>query len=334
MTNEIVRAARLSLLFSSLVACAACASPVDSASENPEATTESLASDVEQWRASIVASPSDQEGCFHASFPSLTWEKVECVEAPSRPMGRSGVVPETVGNGNDFAAAVTSGLISQTVGTFPTVRGVWLETDGWWWNTYSIQLNSNFMSGTAACEGVSGCMSWLQYVYSSSEKAAFMQYWLIGIGTCPSGGGWNSYGSDCYKNSTAVTVPTIAITSLSQLKMSGTAVAGGNDTLVFTNGTHAYTTSGADTVADLATAWTASEFNVIGDGGGSKAVFNKGSSVTVNVAVDNGTTNAPKCVANDGTTGETNNLTLGSCSAVGGSAQGGPPPYIQFTESN
>jgi hypothetical protein len=329
MTNKIVHGARLSLLFSSFAACAACVSPVDSAGENPESTTESLASDVEQWRASIVASPSNQEGCFHASFPSLTWEQIECVEAPDHPVGHPALVPETVGNGDDFAAEVTSGLISQTVGTFPTVTGVTSETDGKK-NTYSIQLNSNFMSGTAACDGVSGCLSWLQYVYSSSEKAAFMQYWLIGIGTCPSSGGWMSDGEgDCYKNSAAVTVPTIAITSLSQLKMSGTAIKGGKDTLVFTNGTEAYTTSGADTVADLATAWTASEFNVIGDGGGSEAVFNKGSSVTVKVAVTNGTTNAPKCVANDGTTGETNNLTLGSCSAKSGSS-----PYIQFTESH
>jgi hypothetical protein len=324
MTHKIVSAARLSLLLSSVVACAACASPVDSASESPEATTESL----EQWHAAIVASPSDQEGCFRASFPSLSWEEIECAEAPSRPIGRPVLVPETVGNGADYAAQVTSGLISQTVGTFPTVTGVTSETDGSK-NTYSIQLNSNFMSGTAACRGVSGCLSWLQYVYSSSEKAAFMQYWLIGIGTCPSGGWISAGGGDCYKNSTAVSVPKIAITSLSQLKMSGTAVNGGKDTLVFTNGTTAYTTTGADTVANLATAWTASEFNIIGDGGGSEAVFNTGSSVTVKVAVTNGTTNAPKCVANDGTTGETNNLKLGSCSATAGSS-----PYIQFTESN
>jgi hypothetical protein len=171
-------------------------------------------------------------------------------------------------------------------------------------------------------------MSWLQYVYSSEERAAFMQYWLIGIGSCAAG--WYSDGQgDCYKNSKSVKVPTIAITSLSQLKMSGTAVNGGKDTLVFTNGTQAYTTSGADTVANLATAWTASEFNVIGDGGGSSATFNAGSSITVKIAVTNGTTNAPKCVANDGTTGETNNLKLGSCSASGGSS-----PFIQFTQSN
>jgi hypothetical protein len=315
MRTIIVHAAQLSLFFS----FAACAIAPSDPAENTGSTAQSVSSDTERWRAAIVASPSNEEGCFHASFPSMTWEKVACTE----------VTPETVGNGADFAAEVSSGLISQTVGTFPTVTGVTSETDGRKRNTYSIQLNSNFMSGTAACQGVSGCLSWLQFVYSSSEKAAFMQYWLIGIGKCPKGAGWGSDGEgDCYKNSAAVSVPTIAITDLSQLKMSGTAVNGGKDTLVFTNGTEAYTTNGADTVADLATAWTASEFNIIGDGGGSEAVFNKGTSVTVKVAVTNGTTNAPECVANDGTTGETNNLTLGSCSATGGAS-----PYVEFTES-
>lgn len=316
MRNTIVHAAQLSLLF----AFAGCAMAPSDPDEKIGTTAQSLSSETEQWRAAMVASPSQEDGCFHASFPSLVWEKIDCTE----------VVPEIVGNGNDYAAEVSSGLINQTVGTFPTVTGVTSETDDRRKNTYSIQLNSNFMSGTAACNGVSGCLSWLQYVYSSSEKAAFMQYWLIGIGSCPKGGGWISDGEgDCYKNSAAVAVPTIAITSLSELKMSGTAVKGGKDTLVFTSGTEAYTTNGADTVVDLATAWTSSEFNIIGDGGGSEAVFGKGASVTVKVAVNNGTTSAPTCVANDGTTGETNNLTLGSCSATGGSS-----PYVEFTESD
>jgi hypothetical protein len=284
----------------------------------------------EAWREAIAHAPSQQDGCFHASYPSMAWSKVDCVAGPShafRP--RSGSLPETVGNGADFAAESAS-LISQSVGTFPTVTGVTSEKDGRSANTYSIQLNSNFMSGTAACNGVSGCLAWSQFVYSSSEESAFMQYWLIGIGKCPKGGGWiNAGGGDCYKNSAAVSVPKIAITNLANLKLSGTAVKGGNDSLVFTNGTEAYTTSGKDTVTDLATAWDASEFNVIGDGGGSEAAFNTGSSVTVKIAVTNGSTAALVCGANDGTTGETNNLTLGACSGVGGSE-----PYIEFTEKN
>jgi len=331
MNNTIVRVARLSLLLS-FAACPACAvAAADPANDDTETTTQKLSSDAELWRELIARTPTDQEGCFHASFPSTTWEAIDCVEAPRRAIPpRRRALAETVGNGDDFAAQVSSGLISQSVGTFPTVTGVKSENDEGSRNTYSIQLNSNFMSGTASCEGVAGCLSWLQFVYSSSERAAFMQTWLIAIGTCPSSGGWMSAGEgDCFKNSAAVSVPTIAITSLAQLKMSGTAVKGGKDTLVFTDGTEAFTTSGQDTVVDLATAWTASEFNVIGDGGGSEAVFNTGSSVTVNIAVTNGTTNAAECIANDGTTGETNNLNLGKCTATSGSS-----PSIQFTESH
>ena len=80
---------------------------------------------------------------------------------------------------------------------------------------------------------------------------------------------------------------------------------------------------------DLASGWNQSEFNIIGDGGGSQANFNAGSHLTVMIAVDNGTSATPTCAVNAGTTGETNNLNLGACSGTGGAS-----PFIQFTESN
>ncbi|MFC6839377.1 hypothetical protein [Xanthomonas theicola] len=67
----------------------------------------------------------------------------------------------------------------------------------------------------------------------------------------------------------------------------------------------------------------------MGNAAGSRANFNCGSSVTVKLAVRNGSTAAPTCAANAGTTGETNNLNLGSCTAAGGSM-----PSITFTEAN
>jgi len=45
--------------------------------------------------------------------------------------------------------------------------------------------------------------------------------------------------------------------------------------------------------------------------------------------VNDGGTNAPSCPANARTTGKTNDVNLGSCSATGGTLR-----YIQFTESN
>jgi hypothetical protein len=282
----------------------------------------------QSWREVIARNPAHADGCFHASYPSIAWESVACAAGPSRPYlpHRSARTRETTGDGTDFAAQVT-GLISQSVGTFPSVTGVTKETDGSK-NDYSIQLNSNFMT-TAACNGISGCLAWEQFVYSSSEGIAFMQYWLINYGNrCPSGGGWMAYEGDCYKNSASVRVPRLAISALDTTKMSGTAVLDGNDTLVFSADGDAYSTNGKDTVTDLATDWTASEFNIIGDGGGSEATFNTGASVTVMLAVTDGSTAAPTCGTNEGTTAETNNLTLGSCKGVAGAT-----PYIEFTES-
>jgi len=290
----------------------------------------------ENWRLTISHTATPGEGCFAASYPSTKWRQVVCKAAPARPFGiaalpRHGAHGRTVGNGNDYAA-VTSTLTTSAVGSFPTVTGVTKESDDGEANDYTLQLNSGFMN-TAGCNGstTGQCQTWEQFVYSSGEEAAFMQYWLINYGNkCPSGGGWSSYEGSCYKNSAAVTVPTIAITSLSGEKISATAASGGNDTLVFTSGTKAYSTSGKDSVVYLATAWDQSEFNIVGDGGGSEAKFNtSGVSITVKIALTDGSTSAPTCEGDDGTTGETNNLTLGSCTASGGST-----PSVSFKETN
>jgi hypothetical protein len=285
------------------------------------------------WRAAMARTPAPQGGCFHAAYPSTTWSAVACSVAPARPyIPRHGHGGFTVGNGNDYAA-VSSTLTSAAVGSFPVVTGVKTEKGyGGLPNTYSLQLNSDFMS-TAGCNGTSNptsCQTWEQFVYSSSERAAFMQYWLINYGSkCPAGGGWSSYSGSCYKNSAAVSVPTIPVTQLGSLSVSATAVANGNDTLVMTTASDAYSTTGLDSVVYLATAWTGSEFNVVGDGGGSEAKFNKKSSITVGIALTDGSSAAPACVADDGTTGETNNLKLGKCTVAGGTT-----PSVSFIESN
>jgi hypothetical protein len=286
-----------------------------------------------QWREAVALTDVPAAGCFEASYPSTAWNKVDCVEAPAIPfIPRSGRAPngQIVGDGHDYAAKVSSGLISKTIGTFPKVTGVKSEEGVNGANSYSIQLNSNFMN-TKACNGAKNpakCLDWLQYVYSSDFTEAFMQYWLINWDTtCPSG--WNSFDSDCYKNSAAVTVPKEVISKLKTLEISGAAAKGGLDTLIMYVGTKAYKTTGKDSVVYLATGWKESEFNIVGDGGGSEANFNSGSSITVKIAVSNGTTKAPTCAANAGTTGETNNLNLGKCSGTGGSK-----PYIEFVESN
>lgn len=302
----------------------------------------------ESWRAAIAQTAAPAEGCYQATYPSIIWQPMACKVAPVHyqpPPRRLAKARQTTGDGNDYALSVPGHVISQTVGSFPTVTGVKTEKGvgvasfggggilGP--NEYTLQINSSLeQQTTAACNGHSGCTIWQQYVYApdynvQGEAAVFIEYWLIGYGSsCPSG--WESDGGgDCVKNSAAATAPDAPITQLASMKLTGTAKSGGNDTSVYTNGTHAYTLTAKDSVLDLGTVWNESEFNVVGNAGGSEAVFNSGSSVTVKVAVTDGSTAAPSCLSGAGSTGETNNLNLGSCSTASGST-----PSIQFKESN
>ena len=307
------------------------------------------------WRDSMAHIDTPSEGCFKANYPSILWQRVACRAvtprvAPIPPRFHTALArynlgaAQTTGNGNDYAIE-TATLISQTVGTFPSVTGVTSEQGvgvaafggggilGP--NEYTLQINSNFDGTTSACKSRSGCTVWQQFIYSpdydvQGQAAVFMQYWLIGYGgtRCPSG--WGSDGAgDCYKNSAAATAPDVSITQLANLKLTGKVVSGGNDTVTFANGSTAYSITGKDSVLYLSQVWDESEFNVVGNAGGSEAQFNSGSSVAVKVAVTDGSTATPICASGAGTTGETNNLNLGSCTAAGGSS-----PSIQFTESN
>jgi hypothetical protein len=288
----------------------------------------------EHWRDALSRISLPAGACFKANYPDIAWTRTACSRAPLTPyIPRHGtslaVGGETTGNGNDYAAVVTH-LISKGVGSFPSITGLKTESDDGESNDYSLQLNSNFFS-TTVCNGAtdpSECLGWQQFVYSNSGEA-FMQYWLINYGSrCPSGG-WMAYSGDCYRNSNAVDVPVQALTKLATLEVTGTAVANGTDKMVLMAGTTAYTTSGNDSVVKLADYWTQSEYNVIGDGGGSEAKFNTGTSITVNIALTDGATTAPTCEADDGTTGETNNLTLGACTTSSGST-----PSVKFVESH
>ena len=307
----------------------------------------------ETWKEAVTHTPAPARGCFHAVYPSTHWVQGQCFETPRRymapPASKFDVTSgnwQVVGNGNDYVVK-TPGNMSQVVGTFPKVTGVvWERGVGnvdfgnggiLGPNEYALQINSGYNLPTSACHGHSGCAIWQQYVYAPDydvhgTAAVFIEYWLIGWGSssCPSG--WGSYpfdGGSCVINSNYTAAPDEPITQLGNEKLSASAVPGGNDTAVFTDGSTAYSFSASDSVLALGTAWNESEFNVVGNAGGSRADFNPGASVTVKVAVTDGYTKAPKCLVGAGTTGETNNLTLGSCSAAGGSQ-----PYIEFTESN
>lgn len=303
------------------------------------------AQSLKAWHETMRHTPPPMVGCFHASYPSSTWIWEACgtTDYRSRPpvgLGRhqqpSGTGQQTVGNGDDYAA-LTTGLTNSATGSFPSVSDLTSET-GSGAPGYTLQLNTNVSGSSRACAGYgySSCQVWQQFIYSSDytggNAQVFIQNWLfIPTGArCPTG--WTTYDTSsyngCYENSGAVNVPSVPATQLASLKLAGSVVADGADTVTFTDGTTAYAVSEYDTTLDIADVWNLSEFNVVGNGGGSQAQFNYGTWVTVKLQVNDGSTSAPTCLASTGTTGETNNLTLGSCSTSGGAA-----PYIQFVEN-
>ena len=284
-----------------------------------------------QWRESMLHTKTPGEGCFEAAFPATRWVTVPChaVSYHTHPIPRvsESTAHQTVGNGDDYAiVAPGTDLITQTVGSFPSVSGVTSETGAGGANDYSLQLNTNFNLATSACSGgAAGCTVWQQFLYVPGS--VFIQYWLIGYGaSCP--GGYTSSSGSCYKNSSGTSAPSVAATGLGNVTLTGTATSGGNDTVMFTNGASAYGMTASDSVLKIGTVWNQSEFNVVGDAGGSEAIFNTGSVITVNVAAQYGSTTAPTCPSGAGTTGETNNLNLLPCTATGGAT-----PSIQFVES-
>lgn len=322
---------------------------VPSASAGSSSTPAPLTA--QAWHNDIAQLATPGKGCYTASYPTLTWRSVTCTTAPNLrftpsagaqgtggaatrvhvPAGRGGTSarPDQVGNGVDYSARVT-GLLTGATGSFPTVSGVTSETGGGVANSYSLQLNSApFTSPVCAGRGAS-CQGWEQFILSnpgSSAGSIFIQFWILNYdATCPAG--WFTYGGDCYRNGPAVGVPSQPITSLGHLSLTG-SVTSTSDTTVLTTATTSYSVVAPDSVLTLSAQWNTVEFMIGGDGGGSQAVFNAGSTIIVQTATHNGTTNAPTCIE-EGFTGETNNLNLVSTPAF----PPGPSPAIHSQQSN
>src|SRR5580658_7260805 len=144
----------------------------------------------ESWRESIVQSDVPGEGCFHAAYPSTEWLKVPCAAAKNASvLTRISARPDTVGDGTDWSAGVSSGLISHAIGSFPKFKSTG-EEDGGTPNSYTLQLNTNSQN----CPGdPADCAAFVQFFYGPGE--GFFQYWLVGWPTtCPSG--WSTYPLD------------------------------------------------------------------------------------------------------------------------------------------
>jgi hypothetical protein len=286
-----------------------------------------------QWQAQMARVPARGDGCYQASYPSTQWHAVECVAAPRRllipalPRGSAKHTgPATVGDGTDYSAVV-SGLISQATGSFTDVSSTISEkgevggSGSMVSNSFSLQLNSQFFSGSPACARSSdpaNCQAWQQFAYTYNGGGTgdlFMQYWLINYdATCPSG--WYSYSGDCYTNSAASRVSEVTAKELATVKLSGSAVSGGEDAVSMSVGSgQATTVTGKDSKVGLAAAWNTTEWGVYGDGGGSAADFGSDNTLQAQTVLTSTGSAAPSCVE-EGFTGETNNLALAATPAL------------------
>jgi hypothetical protein len=325
------------------------ATPEDGPTHLQETTKLPVAPALKDWQNAMRKVRPRKIGCFKASYPSLEWQEIACTAAPSYPQRPArGFGPNSVGNHVDYSAEVTGArMFWDVIGSFDSVTnssGTVTENgfaDGIapaFPDIFSLQLNTNLFP-TSDCSGATDpatCKGWQQFVYSNYSRVAYLQYWLhpYGPGSCPAG--WTSYVPpppavpvDCYRSSSrSVPVPSQIAANLGQVSLEGTVNSDGTDTVTMTTGTDMAVRNEAS-VLNLAPHWQAAEFNVLGDGYGSEATFNAGTTIQVRLTVRNGTTDAPQCVM-EGFTGETNNLSLVGTAAI--PIQ--PLPTMLFTESN
>ena len=278
-----------------------------------------------EWHTAMARIALPKKGCFSAAYPVLAWTEQACAKPVSTSYG------PTVGHGTDFTAQVT-GTLSSATGSFDGVNGVTSETGfNSVPNTYSLQLNSSYFKTTAACAGASmpaNCQGWEQFIFTNSG-GLLIEYWLIHYGNaCPPG--WTSSPPSCFKNSMTMPVPVQPLANLPNITVTGAVDAAGNtDTATLWTGANMYVATGNDDVVDLSQAWNVAEYNVFGDGGGTSADFNPGSTITVRTTVHSGTMLAPMCQL-QGYSDELNNLVLVDTPAV----PVAPAPAIVFDETN
>jgi hypothetical protein len=217
---------------------------------------------------------------------------------------------------------------------------------------------SNF--STPACNGApngaSGCYGWQQFLYSQTQGLApvagqqslpgapgttpglFIEYWLMNWGTpCPALPSWAGTGKwiadglgDCWFNGPMTYVPPQTAAELPGLVMTSSASASEDTvTLSTTSGLYTYQ---EPNVLSLSKAWTQVEFNIFGDCCSTEVTFTSPTVLVLNTSIDDGSPNAPSCVANDGTTGERNSLTFEPNASPVCCPYGGSSPAIQFAE--
>jgi len=281
-----------------------------------------------------------------------------------------GIRKDQVGGagGADFSATTTNN-ISEAEGQFDTVTTSGSSNPtSYTLQTNTAPFNTTTCTGSTPT-GVfdqPGCQGWEQFVYSTDNGGeVFIQYWLLGWapagrackapispecdgssaftdGWCPftgsdaSGNTW----TDCVINGPTNDGPTglgigdVAVASLNDIAISAFPADASNSSdnaiATISPGSGANHVAGANEFPDLKSNWTAVEFNIFGDGGGSGAFFDPNTTLEVRTSVASGTTLGPVCLFQS-FTGESNNLTL--VATTSNPAKGNLPSLV-FTETN
>jgi hypothetical protein len=315
------------------------------------AATAPLAPARAQWKADIAHLRQPGSGCYRAAYPAVQWHATACVAAPRTPMmpaSRSRpaakAVPAQVGGGDGYSAQV-AGLISQATGTFADVspgiseQGGAVGSGSYTANDFSLQLNTQFFTGSPACAGSgdpSSCVAWQQFVYaygSPTSSYLFMQYALIGYdASCPTD--WESSSSSttsnsCVAFSPAAPVPTLAPAQLGLVSLTGSATSTGDSVALNTGTGQVISVGGSDGFLDLSSFWNTTEWGVYGPGNGGEAYFGPGTTLQAQTALTSTSSGPPSCVQ-EGFTAESNNLTPASTPVLGSE----PSPTMASTETN
>ena len=224
---------------------------------------------------------------------------------------------------------------------------------------------------TPACStapnGAAGCTGWQQFLFSQTQGPApvgsqqslpgapgttpgvFIEYWLYGWGSpCPALPAWatpqgnpssplwqSDGGGDCILNGPVSYFPpqSASASDLPYLVMTSTVTASTDSVTLVNTNTGAMAGYNEPNVLSLANVWTEVEFNVFGDCCRTQATFTSPTVLVPTINIDDGTKAAPTCVANDGTTGETNNLIIQPTAAPVCCAIAGATPAIEFMEA-
>jgi len=278
-----------------------------------------------EWGQIALTTNPSGPGCSSISYPSTTWTSTDCTNPPSG--------ATTVGNGHDNYASSGSTKIGQVDGFVNSMTGFNGESDNEsGTNHYSLQTNSQEFGTTYGGNSVTG---WEQFIYNgngaSQNGSVWIEFWLIGYGTCPGTapnsyvGVWQQSGSNCYANSDGRSTDIELPSNLAHIESEGIAATSGtgNDIskLCDFNLSTCWSIS-IPQVLNLYLHWTQVEWGVFGYDNGSRALFTSPVptlDIEVHLWDGSGTQITPTCNSGGftGFTGETNNLNLGSCSVSG-----------------